>query len=80
MRKRQKTLRDLHAGQSGIVESVGGEAALRRRLTDLGLTPGCRVLVRRFAPLGDPIQLSLRGYELSLRRVDARNIVLRSEE
>jgi len=71
------TLEDLKAGQSGIICRVGGEGALRRRLLDMGLTPGTRVFVRKVAPLGDPMELFLRDYELTLRREDARTIGIR---
>jgi len=68
------TLKDLNIGQSGIIKTVGGEGALRRRLLDMGLTPKTKVLVRKIAPFGDPIELSLRGYELSIRLEDAKKI------
>lgn len=58
-------------GQSGVIVSVSGEGALRRRLLDMGLTPGTRVSVRKVAPFGDPLELVLRGYELTLRGEDA---------
>lgn len=78
--KPQKTLATLCPGQSGVVARVECEPALRLRLAELGLTPGCRVLLRRIAPLGDPVQISLRGYELCLRRAQTKNIVLYEEE
>ena len=56
------TLDHLHVGQSGIIKTVGGEGVLRRRFLDMGLTPGTRVLIRKMAPLGDPIEIYLRGY------------------
>ena len=65
------TLDHLHVGQSGIIKTVGGEGVLRRRFLDMGLTPGTRVLIRKMAPLGDPIEIYLRGYELTLRKDDA---------
>ena len=64
----------LHVGQSGISKTVGGEGVLRRRFLDMGLTPGTRVLIRKMAPLGDPIEIYLRGYELTLRKEDAQRI------
>lgn len=70
------TLRDLKTGQSGIVERIDGAGALRRRLIDMGVTPGTRILIKTIAPLGDPIKVILRGYELSLRRDDAAKIYL----
>lgn len=72
-------LDDLKAGQSGTIESVGGEGPMRLRLLDMGLIPGTRVLLQRTAPTGDPLELFLRGYSLTLRREDARNITLRRE-
>lgn len=67
-------------GESGVVEAVGGEGALRRRLLDMGLTPGTRISVRKVAPFGDPMELHLRGYELTLRGEDARNIKMKKAE
>lgn len=67
-------LNQLKPGESGIIDVVGGEGALRRRLLDMGLTPGTRVSVRKVAPFGDPLELFLRGYELTLRGDDARII------
>lgn len=64
-------------GETGIIELVGGKGALRRRLLDMGLTPGTRVSVRKVAPFGDPLELQLRGYELTIRGDDARIIEMR---
>lgn len=74
---KKKTLGDLRPGEWGEIQALEGEGPLKRRLAEMGLTPGCRVLVRRTAPFGDPIELSLRGYELSLRRQDAKRIRLK---
>ncbi len=71
------TLDQLPPGQSGVLDIVGGEGALRRRLLDMGLTPGTRVTVRKVAPMGDPIELFLRGYVLTIRKDDAANITLK---
>lgn len=68
------TLDQLQISQSGKIVTVGGQGALRRRLLDMGLTPGTQVMVRKRAPLGDPIELYLRGYELTIRLEDARKI------
>jgi len=68
------TLNDLKIGESGIILSVGGEGALRRRFLDMGLTPKTKVMVRKIAPMGDPIEICLRGYELTIRRADAEKI------
>lgn len=73
------TLDDLKIGQSGIIAQVGGEGALRVRLLDMGLIPGTKVQLQKVAPMGDPIQIYLRGYELTIRREDARKIDLREE-
>ena len=71
------TLNDLKPGQSGTILSVGNQSgAVKRRLVDMGLTPGTLVKVTKVAPLGDPLEVSLRGYELSLRRADAEQIVM----
>ncbi len=70
------TLDQLPVGQSARIAAVGGQGALRRRLLDMGLTPKTLVMVRKIAPMGDPIELHLRGYELTLRLEDARQIEL----
>lgn len=68
------TLNELPIGQSASIAAVGGQGALRRRLLDMGLTPHTTVMVRKVAPMGDPIELRLRGYELTLRLEDAQKI------
>ena len=70
------TLADLPVGHSGVIRSVGGEGVLRLRLLDMGLTPRTHVSVTKIAPMGDPMELRLRGYTLTLRKEDARNIEL----
>lgn len=67
-------LANLKVGESAIVKRVEGEGALRRRLLEMGITPNTRVMVRKVAPLGDPIELALRNYELTLRLSDADKI------
>ena len=69
-----RTLKDLQPGQSGVVSRVGGQGAVKRRLIDMGITPGVEIFLRKVAPMGDPLELNLRGYELSLRKQDAANI------
>ena len=69
-----KTLRDIKVGGSCRVVKLHGEGALRRRIMDMGITKGVEVRVRKFAPLGDPIELTVRGYELSIRKADAAMI------
>ena len=66
-----KTLREVPIGSRVKVVKLHGEGAIRRRIMDMGLTKGVEIYVRKAAPLGDPIEICLRGYELSLRRADA---------
>ena len=68
------TLDQLKPGESGIITVIGGEGALRRRLLDMGLTPKTKITVQKVAPLGDPIELFLRGYVLTIRHEDAAKI------
>lgn len=68
------TLNKLKVGQSGIITAVGGEGALRLRLLDMGLIPKTRIKVQKIAPMGDPMELHIRGYELTLRMEDAEKI------
>jgi len=70
------TLKDLKIGASGRVLEVGGEKALRRHLLDMGITPRTVITVKKAAPMGDPIELFLRGYSLSLRLQDAEKITV----
>ncbi len=70
------TVNDLKIGERAVVSAVGGEGALRLRLLDMGLIPGTEVQLQKIAPLGDPLQIRLRGYELTLRREDAAVIEL----
>ena len=71
-----KTLKDVAVGDKAIVKRLSGEGALKRRIVDMGETKGVEVLVRRVAPLGDPIEVTVRGYELSLRKDEAANIIV----
>jgi len=68
------TLNELPIGRKSKIIEVRGEGALRRRLLDMGLTPHTEVMVRKVAPMGDPIEIHLRGYELTIRIDDAKNI------
>lgn len=70
------TLDRLAAGHGGVLETIGGTGALRCRLLDMGLIPGTHVTLVKVAPMGDPIQLRLRGYELTIRREDAAEITV----
>ena len=65
------TLKDLKPGQSAVVKKLTGEGAVKRRIMDMGITKNAEIYVRKVAPLGDPVQISIRGYELSLRKEDA---------
>ncbi len=69
-----KTLKDVKIGKTVQVVKLHGEGAIRRRIMDMGVTKGVEIYVRRCAPLGDPIEIMLRGYELSLRKADAEMI------
>ena len=69
-----KTLRDAEVGTTVTVVKLHGEGALKRRIMDMGITKGCQIHVRKVAPLGDPVEITVRGYELSLRKGDAENI------
>lgn len=68
------TLDKLPVGWQAVIVRVGGEIRLRCRLLDMGLTPGCRVIIRKTAPWGDPLELEIRGYALTIRREDAAGI------
>lgn len=69
-----KLLSQLNVGEKGVIAKVNGEGAIRRRLFDMGLTPGAEVYLRKKAPLGDPIEIALRGYELTLRKAEAAHV------
>ena len=69
-----KTLKDVKIGESAVIEKLHGEGALKRRIMDMGLTRGTQVYVRKVAPLGDPMELTVRGYEMSVRKADAELI------
>ena len=74
------TIDDLKIGQTGTIAQVGGEGALRLRFLDMGLIPGTRVTLQKVAPMGDPIQIQVRGYELTIRREEAAKITLKEEQ
>ena len=73
------TLRDLQPGESGVITSVGGEGALRQHFLDMGMIPGAFVTIEKFAPMGDPVEISIHGYELTLRLSEAEKIDVRKE-
>ena len=68
------TLKEAKVGQTVTVTKLNGEGAVKRRIMDMGITKGTEIYVRKVAPLGDPIEVTVRGYELSLRKADAENI------
>ena len=68
----EKKLSEFAVGEKGVIKNVLGEGKIRRRLFDMGVTPGAEVLLRKKAPLGDPIEVTVRGYELTLRGAEAR--------
>ncbi len=72
----EKLLSEFSVGEKGVVKKVNGEGAIRRRLFDMGVTPGTSIYLRKKAPLGDPIELTIRGYELSLRKAESSNVVM----
>ena len=69
-----KTLKEIHIGETVTVKKLHGEGAIKRRIMDMGITKGVSVTIRKVAPLGDPIEITVRGYELSLRKADAEMI------
>ncbi|SEQ25449.1 ferrous iron transport protein A [Treponema bryantii] len=71
------TLRDVKTGQTVTVEKLLGEGAVKRRIMDMGITKGTEIYVRKVAPLGDPVEVTVRGYELSIRKADAELIQLK---
>lgn len=74
-----KTLDKFVVGETGLIKKVEGEGRLRRRLLDMGVTPGATVYLRKKAPLGDPIEITIRGYELTLRKSEAELVSLEVE-
>lgn len=69
-----KTLREVKSGETVTVVKLNGEGAVKRRIMDMGITKGCSVYIRKVAPLGDPVEVTVRGYELSLRKEDAQMV------
>lgn len=74
-----KTINDLSVGESALILSINCKGAMKRRLIDMGITPGVKVTLYKIAPLGDPLELKLRGYMLSIRRSEAKNIFVKRE-
>lgn len=75
-----KTLKDVRVGETAVVRRLHGEGAVKRRIMDMGITKGVEIYVRKLAPLGDPMELTVRGYELSLRKADAEMIEVEASE
>lgn len=75
-----KKLDEMKKGETGLIKSISGEGRIRRRLFDMGVTPGAEVYLRKVAPLGDPIEITIRGYELTLRKAEATLVTLEVEE
>lgn len=76
----QMKLGELEIGETGLIKKVEGEGRLRRRLFDMGVTPGAVVSIKKKAPLGDPIEITIRGYELSLRKDEASLVIMEVEK
>ena len=75
----EKRLSEFSIGETGVIRLVGGDGKIRRRLFDMGVTPGAEVYLRKRAPLGDPIEITLRGYELTLRKSEADVVTMEGE-
>ena len=75
-----KTLKEVKVGEDAVVKRLHGEGATKRRIMDMGITKGTAVHVRKVAPLGDPIELTVRGYELSIRKADAEMIEVEGDD
>ena len=76
----EKLLSDLIIGEQCVIKTVGGDGRIRRRLFDMGVTPGAEVYLRKKAPLGDPIEVTIRGYELTLRKTEASVVTMEVQE
>ena len=72
----KRNLKDLKSGEKAVIIKITCEGAIKRRLMDMGVTKGAEVMMRKVAPLGDPIEVSLRGYELTIRKSEAENIIV----
>ncbi len=76
----EKKLNEFTVGERGVVRRIEGEGRIRRRLFDMGVTPGAEIELCRLAPLGDPVEIALRGYRLSLRKSEAACVVMEAEK
>ena len=72
----EKLLNEFSVGERGVIKTVAGEGKIRRRLFDMGVTPGAEVLLKKKAPLGDPLEITIRGYELTLRKTEAACVTM----
>ena len=72
----EKKLSEFNVGEEGVIRKVGGDGRIRRRLFDMGVTPGANVYLRKKAPLGDPLEVTIRGYELTLRKSKAEVVIM----
>ena len=75
----EKTVNDMKNGEQAVVTGLGCSGALRRRIIDMGITPGAVIIMRKAAPMGDPLEINVRGYELSIRRSEAKEITILSD-
>ena len=75
--KKTITLKDVKPGETAVVIDIVGKSNIRKRLIDMGITPGVKIFIRKIAPLGDPLEINLRGYELTLRKEIAKNILIK---
>ena len=75
----EKTLKDFSPGESGTVLEIAASGALKRRIFDMGITPGTAITMRKVAPLGDPVEITVRGYQLSIRKAEAENVKMKSD-
>lgn len=75
----EKLLSEFKIGERGTVKIVAGDGPIRRRLFDMGVTPGARIVLKKCAPLGDPLEVNLRGYELTLRKAEASYVTMEVE-
>ncbi len=74
-----RKLDEFNVGETGRIKSIEGEGRIRRRLFDMGITPGAEIYLRKKAPLGDPLEITLRGYELTLRKDEAKLVIMEEE-
>jgi ferrous iron transport protein A len=73
-------LKDLKPGEKAVIVKINGEAGIKRRLMDMGITKGAEIFIRKVAPLGDPIEVNVRGYELTFRKAEAENIIVENKD